>query len=128
MIVVEFQGVELDYCVRCQGVWLDAGELELICEQAGAGAGRLESVLDAPVNPMPTPRPCPRCSRKLQALTLATEPPVEVDRCPAGHGLWLDGGELGTIVKSLTRQEDAVVARFLGGLFRHDAAAHTEEH
>lgn len=127
MVVVEFQGIELDHCVRCRGVWLDAGELELICGQAGVAAGRLESVLDVPVSPAPTDRPCPRCPRKLQAVTLATAPPVEVDRCPSGHGIWLDGGELGTIVKALTRPEDAVVARVLGGLFRHDAA-HTEEH
>lgn len=127
MVVVEFQGIELDHCVRCRGAWLDAGELELICQRAGVAAGRLESALDTPVSPAPTDRPCPRCPRKLRAVTLGTEPPVEVDRCPAGHGIWLDGGELGTIVKALTRQEDAVVARFLGGLFGHNVIENVEE-
>ncbi len=37
------QGIEIDYCPQCRGVWLDRGELDKIIErsvpQAGAGAG-----------------------------------------------------------------------------------------
>ncbi len=34
---VEFRGVRIDQCAACQGVWLDAGELELLTntEQTG---------------------------------------------------------------------------------------------
>ncbi|MFZ5775228.1 MAG: zf-TFIIB domain-containing protein [Thermodesulfobacteriota bacterium] len=28
------QGVEIDYCPQCRGVWLDRGELEKIMERA----------------------------------------------------------------------------------------------
>ncbi|HXH12021.1 MAG TPA: zf-TFIIB domain-containing protein [Alphaproteobacteria bacterium] len=28
------QGVEIDYCPRCRGVWLDRGELDKIIERA----------------------------------------------------------------------------------------------
>lgn len=28
------QGVEIDYCLRCRGVWLDRGELDKIIERA----------------------------------------------------------------------------------------------
>lgn len=31
----ERQGVEIDFCPRCRGVWLDRGELDKIIELAG---------------------------------------------------------------------------------------------
>ncbi len=36
--LTERQGVEIDYCPRCRGVWLDRGELDKILERAAAGA------------------------------------------------------------------------------------------
>ena len=32
--MTERQGVEIDYCPRCRGVWLDRGELDKILERA----------------------------------------------------------------------------------------------
>jgi Zn-finger nucleic acid-binding protein len=35
----ERQGIEIDYCPQCRGVWLDRGELDKIIERsAGAAA------------------------------------------------------------------------------------------
>ena len=34
--MTERQGVEIDYCPRCRGVWLDRGELDKIIERVGA--------------------------------------------------------------------------------------------
>ncbi|HEX5502921.1 MAG TPA: zf-TFIIB domain-containing protein [Thermomicrobiales bacterium] len=36
LVMTERQGVEIDYCPRCRGVWLDRGELDKIIERAGA--------------------------------------------------------------------------------------------
>ena len=33
----ERQGVEIDYCPSCRGVWLDRGELDKIIDRADAG-------------------------------------------------------------------------------------------
>ena len=33
------QGIEIDYCQQCRGVWLDRGELDKLIERAGAAAG-----------------------------------------------------------------------------------------
>jgi uncharacterized protein len=33
--MTERHGVEIDYCPRCRGVWLDRGELDKIIERAG---------------------------------------------------------------------------------------------
>ena len=37
LTITERQGVEIDYCPRCRGVWLDRGELDKIIERAPAG-------------------------------------------------------------------------------------------
>jgi len=39
---IEFQGVKIDRCLSCQGVWLDAGELEQISPKEGRLGGVLK--------------------------------------------------------------------------------------
>ncbi len=34
--MTEREGVEIDYCPECRGVWLDRGELDRILERAAA--------------------------------------------------------------------------------------------
>jgi Zn-finger nucleic acid-binding protein len=34
LTVTERQGVEIDFCPKCRGVWLDRGELDKILERA----------------------------------------------------------------------------------------------
>lgn len=41
------QGIEIDYCPQCRGVWLDRGELDKLIER---------SVADAPQARAPEPR------------------------------------------------------------------------
>jgi Zn-finger nucleic acid-binding protein len=41
LVMAERQGVEIDYCPTCRGVWLDRGELDKIIEKSvAAEAGR----------------------------------------------------------------------------------------
>lgn len=35
LVMTERQGVEIDYCPACRGVWLDRGELDKLIERAG---------------------------------------------------------------------------------------------
>ncbi|MEI8390678.1 MAG: zf-TFIIB domain-containing protein [bacterium] len=34
LVMSEKQGVEIDYCPECRGIWLDRGELEKIIERS----------------------------------------------------------------------------------------------
>lgn len=34
------QGIEIDYCPKCRGVWLDRGELDKIIERAASPMGQ----------------------------------------------------------------------------------------
>ena len=39
LVMSERQGIEIDYCPQCRGVWLDRGELDKIVERSGPQAG-----------------------------------------------------------------------------------------
>ena len=36
LVMSERQGVEIDYCPKCRGVWLDKGELDKIIDKSAA--------------------------------------------------------------------------------------------
>jgi Zn-finger nucleic acid-binding protein len=36
LVMTERQGIEIDYCPQCRGVWLDRGELDKIVERSAA--------------------------------------------------------------------------------------------
>ena len=44
LVMAERQGVEIDYCPTCRGIWLDRGELDKLLERAASAA-----VTDQPV-------------------------------------------------------------------------------
>ena len=57
LVMSERQGIEIDYCPQCRGVWLDRGELDKLIERTivalPAGAPQRE----APVAPPPPAQP-----------------------------------------------------------------------
>lgn len=36
LVMSERQGIEIDYCPKCRGVWLDRGELDKIIERSAS--------------------------------------------------------------------------------------------
>ena len=38
LVMTDRQGVEIDYCPQCRGVWLDRGELDKIIERSAGPA------------------------------------------------------------------------------------------
>jgi uncharacterized protein len=50
LVMSERQGVEIDYCPQCRGVWLDRGELDKIIERSGREAAPAQA---APPPPQP---------------------------------------------------------------------------
>jgi len=37
LVMSERQGIEIDYCPQCRGVWLDRGELDKIIDRSAVG-------------------------------------------------------------------------------------------
>ncbi|MFQ5670934.1 MAG: zf-TFIIB domain-containing protein [Acidobacteriota bacterium] len=117
MVAFELNGVEIDRCLSCGGTWLDAGELELLTQLAGAGGAsdRLAHELArTPAGPRTTRR-CPRCPRRLRSLEVGTPGRVVLDRCPRGHGLWFDRGEMEQVIRWYA---GGTVARFFADLYQ----------
>lgn len=54
LVMSERQGIEIDYCPKCRGVWLDRGELDKIIERSAS-----EEVRAAPAQPRPQQEPYP---------------------------------------------------------------------
>ena len=38
LVMTDRQGVEIDYCPSCRGIWLDRGELDKLLERAAGAA------------------------------------------------------------------------------------------
>jgi uncharacterized protein len=56
LVMADRNGVEIDYCPKCRGVWLDRGELDKIIDRAMGSA----PVQAAPIAPPPPPTAHPR--------------------------------------------------------------------
>lgn len=59
LVMSERQGVEIDYCPTCRGVWLDRGELDKIIERSAQYEAQAASGAAAPAPPAATPPPPP---------------------------------------------------------------------
>lgn len=57
LMMSERQGIEIDYCPKCRGVWLDRGELDKILERSVATAPAQQA---APMQQMPQQTPPPQ--------------------------------------------------------------------
>lgn len=56
LVMADRNGVEIDYCPKCRGVWLDRGELDKIIERAGEGSAPRAAPAAAPVPPPAPPQ------------------------------------------------------------------------
>ena len=103
------QGVEIDVCQRCGGVWLDASEFDEILGVDGDRS--VEAALQElcpsvwscrhcgePLKGQQTCSGCGEisqlsCPRDQSELQVVDALGVELDRCPSCSGLWVDGFE-----------------------------------
>jgi uncharacterized protein len=61
LVMADRGGVEIDYCPKCRGVWLDRGELDKIIERAaGAPSFPAATPVAAPQQAAPVYQPEPR--------------------------------------------------------------------
>ena len=49
LVMTDRNGVEIDYCPKCRGVWLDRGELDKIIERTASVPAAATSRTAAPV-------------------------------------------------------------------------------
>ncbi len=117
MIVLELAEVEVDYCTACSGIWLDAGELELLLGTSEQVKQLLDSFkVDSKC--AEKRRKCPICLKKMQKIVVGTSAPaLLIDKCPKGDGLWFDKGELQDIVSRAKLDEASKIQKLLADIF-----------
>ena len=108
-------GVLIDKCETCKGVWLDANELEMLKYDDGKDKEGLVLELKSELMAekrrlMTTVGLCPKCQE--QSLVAFRRSGVELDQCPSCFGLFFDHGELQKVLE----KEQSGVKKFLYGL------------
>ena len=121
MLVVEYEGVELDHCLECRGTWFDREELELVLERmlpdaASALPADLNGLADADTDERP--RRCPLCGRKMRKVRIGPGDGVIVDLCPLREGMWFDSLEVVGLARQLGGAASSRAIRFLGNAFK----------
>jgi Zn-finger nucleic acid-binding protein len=117
MITLEMTEVEVDYCTGCKGVWLDAGELEMLLNDDGK-AKELISSFNKDISSEEKPKQCPICDKKMEKIDVGNEKPtLLIDRCSKGDGLWFDSGELNSIIARAKLDEGNKIKKVLADMF-----------
>jgi|GEM_PF-846469 uncharacterized protein len=111
---IEFEGVLVDICPSCGGVWFDPKELEKF-DEAHEEAGQkllelMESYQKVPIDHdhrLSNPR-----SPEIDLVRRYYSPKeqIEIDECPITGGIWLNGGDLHQIRELFPSQEDRRLA------------------
>jgi Zn-finger nucleic acid-binding protein len=112
-----FQGLEVDLCPKCGGLWLDRGEIARAAKLPEKELAHLRNLLTGQPGPPPIPTesiaPCPVCPGSLAEVLLGA---VHVDYCGKCQGIFLDRGELDDAVAAVrardrnTKPEEIVIA------------------
>jgi Zn-finger nucleic acid-binding protein len=133
MIVLELAEVEVDYCTNCGGIWLDAGELELLLGNSQQTKQLLDSFkIDSSCTEKR--RKCPICLKKMQKIVVGpstppvvpalstvegsrAEPSLLIDKCARGDGLWFDHGELQDVLDRAKLDKNNKIQKLLADIF-----------
>ena len=89
---VLIEGVAVDRCPLCHGIWFDAQELgDLLSEEAR----QVSTLRRGGENEQADSKrgKCPRDGAKLLRVYSSIDRSVILDACADCHGIWLDGGE-----------------------------------
>ena len=120
MLTLELQDVEIDYCTDCSGIWLDAGELELLLGEQDKAKQLLDS-FKVDSESIETKRKCPICDKKMQKVIVGSSKPILlIDKCHKGDGLWFDKGELHDIFDRAQLDKNNRIQKLLADMFGHN--------
>jgi Zn-finger nucleic acid-binding protein len=109
MELVTYEGITIDRCTRCCGMWFDANEQKALKEQKGSEAvdvgdpqmGRkMDKITD--IN-------CPRCGVAMIRMVHVDQQSTDYEACPNCYGIFLDAGEFRIL-------KDCSMSEYLAGL------------
>ena len=104
MQAVDYDGVEVDRCRRCQGIWFDAGESDwLRHEDAATALDTGDPSVGRRTNEINRYR-CPRCDGGMLHRADPGPPQIEYEECTSCRGTFFDAGEFAELVRTRGRR------------------------
>lgn len=97
------EGVEVDFCSSCKGLWFDKDEIAFTAELSED----IPDISEVRKNARKTDDECPRCGIKLEEMKFVQAQDLLIDRCPQCQGIWLDSGEFLKLEKIAAHIGDA---------------------
>ena len=112
MELVTFEGVTVDRCTACKGIWFDANEQKWLKEKKGSevidiGDAAVGTKMDKINSYL-----CPRCQGPMIRMVDVDQHHIDYEACTVCYGIFLDAGEF----KDL---KDYTMSEYLMGLFGH---------
>ena len=92
METVSHQGVEVDRCGRCEGLWFDAAERDTLLRIEGAEVVDSGSALKTAGNLLLNIQ-CPRCAVRMTHMVDDKQIHIHFEQCPSCGGQFFDAGE-----------------------------------
>lgn len=126
LVVLELDQVEIDYCTNCEGIWLDAGELELLIESENERKKLLDLFGDGD-NVKERTYKCPICAKNMMKVEVGTSQKILIDKCPKNHGLWFDNGELEKVLILGSAGKENKVIDLLREMFKNKFKSNNQE-
>ena len=93
MEAVNYDGVEIDRCRNCKGIWFDIGESESLRDhQAAAAVDTGDPAKGRETNTISRYR-CPRCAGGMMRMSDPQRKDIWFEECTACRGSFFDAGE-----------------------------------
>lgn len=99
MEAIEYEGIEVDRCKTCRGIWFDVGESDWLRDKDAAEA------IDTgdPFTGMQTNKidryRCPRCDGGMMRRVDLKQPHIQYEECTSCRGSFFDAGEFADITQ-----------------------------
>ena len=93
MQAVEYQGVEVDRCKNCKGIWFDAGENDVLRDKDAAAAIDTGDPLQGRETNEINRYRCPKCNGGMMRMVDPQCPHIWYEECTSCRGSFFDAGE-----------------------------------
>jgi Zn-finger nucleic acid-binding protein len=110
METVTFEGITIDRCTGCKGIWFDANEQKHLKERKGSEVVDAGDVLVGRKMDKITNILCPRCHGPMIRMVDVDQHHIDYEACTTCYGIFLDAGEFKDM-------KDYTVSEYLRGMF-----------
>jgi hypothetical protein len=113
---VQYEGISIETCPKCNGEWLDDRELGKIVRlrevkfdpEERRAIAESTSITGVVLEDVDRDLKCPKCGGTTDAVNYGGDTGIVIDRCNDCRGIWLDGDELEKIQMVVEGWNDAL--------------------